>query len=475
MKQRATFEVPRVRASAYEAGSVTTRTANWNAGSVGPNTGISSQGDQIRKNSRHAYRNNEWISHGIDSLVSAEVGIGVKPRSKVEDKELRKEINQAWKISANQFDPGRILDVYGLQSQIVRARRVSGEVFIRRRIRRDQRGFLVPVQFQILESDFVPTSKNEIRPNGNVIRSGIESDKRGRRVAYWMYKFHPQEQIAHAFSNELIRVPAREVIHHFLPTRPGQLRGDIDPAQALARAYTFKSYDDAELKRKDTRAPFTGYLKKDSSVYGEGDVDDIETDDTVTNVTPGTWIEGLPGEEPILFDADDAGQGYADFMRMQLMGVAAGLNVPYEILSGDWSKVNDRLVRAILNEYRRLVETAQMQLLIPQVCNRMWQWWMDAGVLSGVFELPGYANDREKYIAVEHSPHAHPYISPEGDAKAFAKEIEIGLTTPSRVNAKRGIDQEDVDLDRKEQQDREKALGIEKIEPNKSKGKEKVK
>ncbi len=41
--------------------------------------------------------------------------------------------------------------------------------------------------------------------------------------------------------------------------------------------------------------------------------------------------------------------------------------MPYELLTGDWEKVNDRLVQAILNEFHRSIEVVQDHLLIFQV------------------------------------------------------------------------------------------------------------
>lgn len=49
----------------------------------------------------------------------------------------------------------------------------------------------VPLQLQVLESDFLDSAKSTVGENGNIIRQGIEFDSFNRRVAYWMEQFRP--------------------------------------------------------------------------------------------------------------------------------------------------------------------------------------------------------------------------------------------------------------------------------------------
>lgn len=450
--------------SAYEGGSNGRRTSQWYAPAGGPNTALTSNLNNLRNRSRAAHRNNPWLFKGIESLVANEVGTGIVPRSTHADKEFKDLVNALWNESASELDTEGVLDFYGQQSQVVRSRRMSGEVFIRRRVRR-LGDLTVPLQVQVLESEYVPVEKNESLSNGNQIICGIEFNRRGTRVAYWMYPYHPAERSGFR-NNQLIRVPARDVIHHYLPTRPGQVRGEPDAAQSLLKAFTFDSYDDAELVRKQTRAPFTGFLQKSTSFYDENDYKfDPFTGEPVTpgeedvpslNAEPGTILTGLPGEELKLFDGDKGGEGYKDFMRQQLLGIAAGMDLPYELLSGDWEKVNDRLVRAILNEFRRKIEMCQDHLTTHQVCMGVWRWWFDAAVAYGPLfgKVRNYAQNRKQIQSVEWRPQAWAYVNPEQDINAKLKSIEGGLTSRDAEVAKTGWDADEVDRQNVEGQQR---------------------
>jgi capsid protein len=48
------------------------------------------------------------------------------------------------------------------------------------------------MRLQVLEPDYLDTSRNGIvGPSGGPIIDGVEFDKQGRRVAYWLFTSHP--------------------------------------------------------------------------------------------------------------------------------------------------------------------------------------------------------------------------------------------------------------------------------------------
>ena len=149
-----------VNQAAYESAGTGRRAGSWYAPGSGSNAALLSSLSNLRNRSRAGMRNNPWIAKGINSLVVNEVGTGIVPRSRASDEEVRKNINELWDISISEFDPAGILNFFGMQAQIVRARRTSGEVFIRKRPRA-LGTYVVPMQIQVLESDFVPHDKNE--------------------------------------------------------------------------------------------------------------------------------------------------------------------------------------------------------------------------------------------------------------------------------------------------------------------------
>lgn len=431
---------------AYEAASRSKRAQSWGAVDIAPNAALAGYLSSLRRQSRSAYRNNPYISSGIDNKVATEVGTGITVRSMASDEKFRTAANALLKEFFNDIDPQGQLNLQGQQAQCSRNRRVSGEVFIRRRRRALSAGHVLPFQCEVLESDFVPETMHRTLSNGNVVISGIEFNKRRQRVAYYMYMFHPGERNQSAY-NKLVRVPARDVIHHYLPTRPGQVRGEPDTVQSLVKANTFDQYDDAELVRKQQRAKFTGFLTRDAQ-YEDGKMLDpftgrpFEDEDGMmgANIEAGTIIQGLPGESLEMFASDDPGNNYSDFMRWQCLSKAKGLGVPYEILTGDWKDVSDRVMRVVLHEYRRQIEMDCDHLMIFQVCRKIYHWAIDAAILVGKLPVGNYLSERTDLLKHEWRPQGHPYMHPEQDINAKTKGITNGLFSVKDTVAKQGQD-----------------------------------
>ena len=455
--------------NAYEAAGTGRRLGTWRPQQVGPNIAVLRDLDLLRRRSRDATRNNAWIGQGIRSLVSNEIGTGITPRSLASDENFRKEADKLWARWTKVADADGILDFNGLLALASRTRIEAGEIFIRMRPRNLSDGLPVPFQLQLLEPEFVPINRNT-QTAQRTIRSGIEFNKLGARTAYWMHRSHPADGFFGVtnFNIETVPVPAKNVIHHYAPLRPGQIRGLPWTVQALIKSKDFDEYDDAELIRKKNRSSYTGAITRQN--YGEEDykfdpftgepIDRNANDVPIMNVETGSMFNLLPGESVTMFDGDSTGGGYADFVRMQLLGVAAGLGLPYEFLTGDLSKVNDRLMRVVLNEFHRLVEQTQWHIIIPQICDRVWKHFIDMAVLAGALDAPGYEQNREDLIAVEWRPDGWSYIHPLQDVQAKRLAVRSGFESRSAVVAERGWNAEDVDRQNSEDKKRAAQLGL---------------
>ncbi len=454
--------------NSYEAAKSGRRLKVWAPGNLGPNRALLHDLNALRERSRDATRNNAWIRKGINSWVSNEIGTGIEPSSLAPDKDFRKQADALWRTWSAVADADGMLDVYGLIALSARERIEAGESFIRKRLRDPSFDLPVPLQLQLLEPEFCPHSEDRMLQNGRVIRAGIEFDGVGRRRAYWMYKSHPGDAFLGINLTELVPVPAPSMIHHFAPLRAGQIRGVPWTIQALIKSRDFDEYEDAELIRKKSRASYTGVIQRKAGSEDEykldpntgGELERDENDVPMTDIESGTFVNLLTGEEVKLFDGDTTGAGYAEFVRQQLLGIAAGLDEPYEFLSGDMSKVNDRLMRVIRDEFHRIVEQTQWHFTIPQVCNPIWVWFVDAAVLSGALIAQDYATRRAEYLKVEWHPQRWPYLHPLQDVQASLMEISGGLTSRKRVAAERGMVVEDIDEENAEDQKRAKDLGL---------------
>jgi lambda family phage portal protein len=441
--------------SAYTTAGTGPRSIRWRARSYGPNVAVESGAATLRNQSRDLIRKNPLASALVDRIVSNTVGTGIKP--KLSDQAII-DLFTTW---TDEADTSGMLDFYGLQAQAMAAVVTAGECFARLRVRRAEDNLSVPLQIEILEAEFVPMDKNEMLPSGNIVRNGIEFDAnlRNKRVAYWMHRYHPDDMGPGVTDNDPVRVPASEVIHLYLPLRPGQVRGEPWMVRALARLKDVDAYDAAELQRKKVSALFVGFIRRPSpeglslddleEMYGE----DSEISGGVGDVdfSPGSMNVLAPGEEVEFADPKDTGSQYETFMRAQHRAIAASVGVLYEQLTGDFSQVNDRTWRAAVMEFRRRCETWQHHLMVFQFCRPIFRRWS---------ELAGLVGKGKTDALVQWTPPRWPYINPEQDIAAMKEEVLNGLTSRTRIVSERGEDASIIDAEIQADNERAKALRL---------------
>jgi len=253
----------------------------------------------------------------------------------------------------------------------------GGEAVVRLRYRRPEDGLPVALQIQVLEAEHLPVTLNTTADNGNVIRAGIEFDRLGRRVAYHLYRSHPEDGMLAPMSSDggltTVRVDASEVMHLFRPMRPGQIRGEPWLARALVKLNELDQYDDAELVRKKTAAMFAGFVTRqnpEDNLMGEGAADGDGI--ALAGLEPGTLQILEPGEDIKFSDPADVGGSYGEFLRTQFRAVAAAIGITYEQLTGDLTGVNYSSIRAGMLEFRRRCEMVQHGVLVHQMCRPVW-------------------------------------------------------------------------------------------------------
>lgn len=449
----------------YDAAGTGRRMSGWNPPTQGPNRALDGL-QRIRNRARDA-SSNDWSGEsGIQKWTTSLIGIGITPRFKRLTNKVRKQqLVDLWNDFVAEADADCVLDMYGMQTLAVRSWLDSGEVFARRRTRPLDYGLHVPMQVQMLEAEMVPLFDSDSYaglPKGNRIRQGIELDRRGRRVAYWLYKSHPGDGLdVFVGSSDLVRVNADEICHVFEPKRPGQLRGVSMLAPILARLKTIENYDDATLTRQQLANLVVGFITRSlSEPEGEEDVNPMSgqalPSSPLLGLQPGLLQELEDGQDIQWSNPPEAGTTYSAYMRTQHMGTAAAAGVPYELFSGDIKEVSDRTLRVLINEFRRFNEQRQWQIIIPMFCQPVINWFAEAAVEAGLVD----ASEFDMVRRVEHAPHGWAHIHPVQDPTGKKLEVEAGFRSRSSVIGERGDDADQVDDERRADDQREQALEI---------------
>ncbi|HIJ94046.1 MAG TPA: phage portal protein, partial [Rhodospirillaceae bacterium] len=272
----------------YEGAKLGRRTEGWRAPGSGSNAEISAALPRLRDRSRDLVRNNPYAAKGVNALVGNLVGSGLKARARAGDAALNDQADKLWTRFTAECDADGRTDFHGLQALAARAMVESGECLVRIRPRRTGDGLAVPLQLQVLEADHLDTLRSGEVVSGGFIHQGIEFDRLGRRVAYWLYPVHPGEVATfRRGSLQSKRVSAADVCHVFERLRPGQERGVPWFAPAIIKMRDLDEYDDAELVRKKIEACFAAFVLDSDDGETLGEVGEDEAGRRIETFEPG--------------------------------------------------------------------------------------------------------------------------------------------------------------------------------------------
>jgi len=417
---------------AYEGARTGRRTDGWVASGTSANAEIGPALSRLRERSRDLVRNNPYATKAVEAMVSNLVGTGIMPRARAGRQRLVKVADGLWQDFATSCDADGRTDFSGLQALAVRTMAESGEVLVRLRDRRLEDGLPVPLQLQLLEPDHLDTGKSAELPDGGFVLQGVEFDPVGRRRAYWLFPVHPGEVAVFGRGRLLSqRVAADRVLHLFDRTRPGQVRGVPWFASAIVKLRDLDEYDDAELVRKKIEACFAAFVTGDeeAATLGASSID--AEGRRIERFEPG-MIEYLPSGRDVRFATPSSSGGYAEYMRVQLHAIAAGVGLTYELLTGDLSQVNYSSIRAGLIEFRRRMEALQWQLLIPGLCQPVWRRFVAVGQATGALQAG--------VIGAEWTAPRFEAVDPLKDIQADILAVRAGLMTLKEAIARQGYD-----------------------------------
>lgn len=428
---------------AYEGAA---RTDGWKPRRAGAsaNTDHAADARELRIRARALVQNVPYVARGVQALVSATIGTGIEPRFEGAGADALNALFAQWTPVA---DADAIFDFCGLQAAAYRAMVQDGEVLIRRRTRRPEDGLPVPLQLQLLEIDWLDSGKNGSATGSGKIINGIEYDALGKPRAYWLFSEHPGEtlRMGSRFAGGSSPVPAKDIIHLFAPTRPGQGRGITRLAPIIARTRDLMLYEDAELQRKNLETRLGLVVSGDINALANGgatfgvsaNADDpdkriygdlgVLPSGGITEVPPGlniTQIEPKPASD------------YDAYCKLQLHLIAAGIGVPYESMTGDMREVNFSSARIKQFDFKRDVEQEQWLVLVPRLCAGIAGWFVDAARLAGVAVRGAWSADW--------ATPRWDYVNPAQDVQAEIDAISAGLLSPSEALRRRGYKPEQV-------------------------------
>lgn len=416
----------------YEGASRGRRTEGWVTSGASANAEIGPALNRLRARSRDLVRNNPFASSAVEKMVSNIIGNGITPRARTGQKGRDSEIDALWADWAEVCDADGCLNFAGLQSLAARTTVESGECLVLMRNRRPEDGLPIPLQLQLLEPDHLDTAKNATTKTG-VIVNGVEFDLLGRRIAYWLFPTHPGDGL---WGGSSVRFSSQNILHLYRKTRPGQVRAAPWLAAIILRLRDLDEYADAELWRKKVAACFAAFVTRPEGMEGTPmGVGQTTKDGTRTDSIEPGMIEYLSNGEHVEFSTPRDSGGYDAYMRTELHGVAAGIGVTYEQMTGDLSQVNFSSLRHGLQEFRRWAGAVTTHVIGAGFNTPIWRRAMTLAQVAGTLS--------QGATAAQWTPQRWPFIEPLKDAQADILLARAGFETVPQIMQRYGHSAED--------------------------------
>lgn len=421
----------------YEAGSKGRRTAGWKTNSRDATAASAEQLQTMRNRARDMIRNNPYARRGRDAIVNNLVAWGIRTTIPDSAGQRLREAFEGWAETPSCDYYGR-QNLWGLQASQCGTMVEAGEYLILRRWDTEaaRRGEIA-LRLQVLEPDYLDTTRSLLTNDGGYILQGVQFDALGRVVGYWMFDTHPGASIPMGRRRLTSRfVPASEVIHGFREDRPGQIRGVTWYAPVMMRMRDYDDFEDARLMAAKVAACFAAFVKTGgvgslSPLVGQPDESATGDKAGLTDRLEPALIQYLRNDEEIEFAEPPAFNGHREASSIYLHAIAAGLGVTYEALTGDLRGVNFSSGRMGRLEFQRNVDSWRWQTFIPQACDGVWRWFNEAAIMAGLARGP---------VAVEHQPPPLEPLDPEKEARGYRDLVRSGFWAHPDVVSGYGFD-----------------------------------
>lgn len=477
-----------ITASASELeyyGSETTYSGDWGLSGAGPNDSGYSSLSVLRRRARSLVRNAPNIRGGVNSWVANIVGTGLTPHWQLDNKEQREELQEAWNESAPELDHHDTQSVYGVQAQIGEAEYVDGEALAQFvdmcpgwTNPRTGLPLRVPFQVRVLEADHLDNGYNEVLPNGDPVRYGIQWDKKTKkRKGFWLSREHPGETLWSNSLTDRYFVPVGNMGHVFYPGRLGQARGMTALAAAITACREQELAIHYELVRRKSQSTLTGAIYQDSPAMpghqinpggarpaGSAPVAPVGPGQARVEISPGTFQRLGKDERITFFASADVGANYTDFIKFHDRRVAKSSRITYEQLTGNLEGVNFSSIRFGLIEFRRSCDMWRQRTIVHQFCHPMAIRWLRAGVLNGSFKTisaASYLANPRAFWRIDWRAPAWESVNRLQDAMADLLVMRSGTNSRPEIAAKRsGRRYTEIDLENKEAAGNAENLGL---------------
>lgn len=314
-----------------------------------------------------------------------------------------------------------------------------------------------------------------------LLHDGVEVTSSGVPVAYWIASPPPSAFSRSGVGDDSLfasgvfrRIPARighrrGLFHIFRSETEEQFRGISCLSPAVKFFRHLNDSIDYELMAQVLAAAFPVFIGLENGPqalpnYVQEDLDgEDEEKRYYQEIPPGGIMYGNKGEKPEILESKRPSANFLNFCELVLRILASALEIPYEVLTKDFSKTTYSSARAALLEAWRVYEVYR-SFFVRHYCQPIWTMVQEEAWLRGYLTLPIGGPDfyagMSYWCNTRWIGPARGYIDPTKEIAANIAAIEAGLMTRSEAIAERGGDFDEITEQLAGEQVRYEELGI---------------
>ena len=437
----------------------------WIVGGGGAEDDIDVHGATLRKRARDLFAGGGLARSGPSTLTTNVVGWGIKPKPKIDGEflKLTDEKRDEWErntlrefelwAESTMCDAERQQNFYGLQELAFLSMLVSGDCFALFGMKENKR---TPYKttLRILEADRIGTPDSngdstvqETETGGRIV-DGVELDKEGAVIRYYIANRHPLSQES---STEVEYKPIDafgkdtgypNILHIMTHERPEQRRGVPFVAACIEYLKQFDRYLTAELAAQVVSAMLTAFITNESDGTSVGLEDAVDEDEKVTEsdlnleLRPGAIYDLPPGKDVKTVNPLRQNTAFQSFVDTFEILIGSGQNIPKEVLIHKYDS-NYTAARSALLDFWKTVRVYRSKF--NQMFNQqIWEMWLSEAVAIGRVEAPGFFDDpavRRAWCGCMWNGVTMGHVDPKKEVEAAIMRINHNLSTEEQEAA----------------------------------------
>lgn len=434
------------------------------AGGLGPIDLLFKDLWALRARSADLYERNIYARAAIRRLVTNVINTGLQLEASPEGHILDRDEDELgdwaedvesrfriWGKNAYQCDFDERRTFGQLQIEAYREALIAGDVLVV--LRQDQRTRNPRVQVISGARVQTPWLQKLALPEGSRIEHGVEIDKRGRHVAFWVTQDDGTFKRLPAYGEKSGRKLAWLV--YGCDRRLDEVRGTPLVGLVIQALKEVDRYRDATLRKAVINSMVAMYIEKGEEKMASRSITAAATkkglDETAENegprrlkaeLTPGIVIDEMQhGEKLVPVQVQNTVENFGDFEEAIICGVAMALEIPPEIFRLTFSS-NYSASQAAISEFK-LFLTPTRTRFGDEFCSPIYEEWLVAQVYMNRVEADGFLDAFEgtsqediygAWIANDWSGHVKPSLDPVKTTKAYVEQANMGLIDLERAS-----------------------------------------